>query len=64
MLPIVQANVLGAVAARGMFVAVLLQMATVAGTPVIAGVGLTVTVIVYELLAGQLPPVEVGVTRY
>jgi hypothetical protein len=64
MVPIVQANVLGAVADRGMFVAVLLQIATVAGTPVITGVGFTVTVITYGALDGQLPPVEVGVTRY
>jgi hypothetical protein len=62
--PIVQANVLGAVAVKGIFVAVLLQIATVDGTPVTTGVGLTVTVIVYGALAGQLPPVEVGVTRY
>jgi hypothetical protein len=46
MVPIVQANVLGAVAASGMFVAVLLQIATVEGTPVTTGVGFTVTVIV------------------
>jgi hypothetical protein len=62
--PIVQANVLGAVAVKGIFVAVLLHIAAVAGTPVIAGVGFTVTVTVYEVLAGQLPAVEVGVTRY
>jgi hypothetical protein len=43
--PIVQLNVLGAVALSGIFVVVLLQMATVAGTPVITGLGLTVTVI-------------------
>jgi hypothetical protein len=46
MVPMVQANVLGAVAVNGMLVAVLLHIAAVAGTPVIAGVGLTVTVIV------------------
>jgi hypothetical protein len=62
--PTVQLNVLGAVALSGMFVAVLLQIANVDGTPVIAGVGLTVTVIVYGAAAGQLPPVEVGVTMY
>jgi hypothetical protein len=44
--PIVHANELGAVAVKGIFVAVLLQIAAVAGTPVIAGVGSTVTVIV------------------
>ena len=44
--PIVQLKVLGAVADSGMLVAVLLQMAAVAGTPVTCGVGLTVTVIV------------------
>jgi hypothetical protein len=62
--PIVHANVLGAVAVRGMFVAVLLQIATAEGTPVTTGVGLTVTMIEYGALAGQFPPVEVGVTRY
>ena len=62
--PIVHANVLGAVAFSGMLVAVLLQIACVAGTPVITGVGLTVTVIVYGAAAGQLPPVDVGVTIY
>jgi hypothetical protein len=44
--PMVQANVLGAVAFNGIFVAVLLQIATVEGTPVTTGVGLTVTVMV------------------
>src|SRR5205085_3095927 len=62
--PIVHANVLGAVALSGMFVAVLLQIAAVDGTPVTCGVGFTVTVIVYGAAAGQLPPVDVGVTRY
>jgi hypothetical protein len=38
--------VLGAVAVSGMLVAVLLQIATAAGTPLIAGVGFTVTVMV------------------
>ena len=37
--PIVQANVLGAVALSAMFVAVLLHIATVEGTPVTTGVG-------------------------
>jgi hypothetical protein len=64
MVPMVQANVLGAVAVNGILVAALLQMAAVAGTPVITGRGLTVTVMVYALLAGQFPTVEVGVTRY
>ena len=44
--PTVQVNVLGAVAFNAIFVAVLLQIATVDGTPVTTGVGLTVTVIV------------------
>jgi hypothetical protein len=42
--PIVHENVLGAVAFNGILVAVLLQIATAAGTPVTTGVGLTVTV--------------------
>jgi hypothetical protein len=63
-LPIVHAKVLGAVAVKGIFVVVLLQIATVAGTPVIAGVGFTVIVITYAVLPGQVPPVDVGVTRY
>jgi hypothetical protein len=46
MVPIVQAKVLGTVALNGMFVAALLQIAALAGTPVTCGVGLTVTVIV------------------
>jgi hypothetical protein len=62
--PIVHANVLGAVAVNGIFVAVLLQIDAVAGTPVITGLGFTVTVMVYAELAGHKPPVEVGVTRY
>jgi hypothetical protein len=44
--PMVQANVLGAVAANVIFVDAPLQIAEVAGTPEIAGVGFTVTVIV------------------
>lgn len=64
MVPIVQLNVLGAVAANGMFVAVLLQIANVEGTPVTTGIGFTVTVIIYGAAAGQLPPIDVGVTRY
>jgi hypothetical protein len=44
--PIVHANVLGALAVKGIFVAVLLQIESVGATPVITGVGFTVTVIV------------------
>ncbi len=62
--PIVQVNVLGAVAVSAMLVAVLLQIATADGTPVTTGVGCTVTVITYGAEAGQLPPIEVGVTWY
>jgi hypothetical protein len=62
--PIVHANVLGAVAASGIFVAVLLQIATAEGTPVTTGRGFTVTVITKGALAGQVPAVDVGVTRY
>jgi hypothetical protein len=62
--PIVQVNVLGVVAVRLMFVAVLLHIAAVAGTPVTCGVGLTVTVTVYAPAAGQLPAVDVGVIKY
>jgi hypothetical protein len=64
MFPIVQVKVLGALALSGILVVVLLQIATELGTPVTIGVGFTVTVIVYAPLAGQLPVVEVGVTRY
>lgn len=62
--PIVQLKLLGAVAVSGIFVVVLLQIATAEGTPVTCGIGFTVTVIVYGALAGQLPPVDVAVTRY
>jgi hypothetical protein len=61
--PIVQAKVLGAVALSGILVAVLLQIATEDGTPVMTGLGFTVTVIVYGAPA-QVPVVEVGVTIY
>jgi hypothetical protein len=44
--PMVQLNVLGALAVKGILVAVLLQIESVAGTPVTTGVGLTVTVTV------------------
>jgi hypothetical protein len=62
-LPNVQLKVLGAVAFNGMLVAVLLQIATVAGTPVICGVGLTVTVILKESPIHP-PAIEVGTTMY
>jgi hypothetical protein len=61
--PTVHVNVLGAVAVNAMLVAVPLQIAAVLAV-VTAGVGLTVTVIVYGAAAGQLPPVDVGVTIY
>jgi hypothetical protein len=60
--PMVHANVLGAVAARAMFGLVALQIATVEGF-VTAGVGFTVTVIVYGA-PGHVPVVDVGVTIY
>ena len=55
---------LGAVELNDMFVDVLLQMLAVDGTPVICGVGLTVTMIEYGADDGQLPVVLVAVTRY
>jgi hypothetical protein len=60
--PIVQVNVLGAVAVKEIFVAVPLQIDAVFAV-VTAGVGLTVTVIV---CAGpwQAPAVDVGTTTY
>jgi hypothetical protein len=61
MVPIVQANVLGAEAFNGILVAVLLHIATVAGAPVRTGVGRTVTVMIYGAAAGQFPTVDVGV---
>jgi hypothetical protein len=60
--PIVQAKVLGAVAAKVMFGPVALQIAAVAAFET-AGVGLTVTVIVYGAPT-QLPVTAVGVTMY
>jgi hypothetical protein len=60
--PIVQVNVLGALAVNDMFGLVALQIATVAGF-VTAGFGFTVTVIVYGAPA-QPPVVDVGVTMY
>jgi hypothetical protein len=61
--PTVQVNVLGAVALRLMLVAVLLQIAAVLAV-VTAGVGLTVTVIVYGAPAQVVLAVDVGVTIY
>jgi len=60
--PTVHVNVLAAVAARTIFGLVPLHVAAVFGV-VTVGLGLTVTVIVYSA-PGQLPVVEVGVTRY
>jgi hypothetical protein len=60
--PIVHANVLGALAVSAMFGLVAVQIELVAAL-VTAGVGFTVTVIVYGVPA-QLPVVEVGVTMY
>jgi hypothetical protein len=61
--PIVQVNVLGAVAVNAIFVAVALQMAAVLAV-VTAGVGLTVTVIVYGAPGHVVLAVDVGVTIY
>ena len=47
-----------------MLVAVPLQIDAVAGTPVILGVGFTVTMMEYGAAEGQLPPVLVAVTKY
>jgi hypothetical protein len=60
--PIVQENVLGALAVSAMFGLVAVQIEAVAAF-VTAGVGLTVTVIVYGAPT-QLPVVDVGVTIY
>ena len=60
--PIVQLNVLEADDAREIFGLVLLQIDSVDGL-VTAGVGLTVTVIVYGFPT-QLPVTDVGVTIY
>jgi len=62
--PTVHANELGTLAVSGMLVDVLLQIEAVDGTLVTTGVGLTVTVTAYVDAAGQLPVVDVGVTRY
>ena len=47
-----------------MFVAVLLQILAVAGTPDICGVGLTVTIMEYGADDAQLPVVLVAVIKY
>jgi hypothetical protein len=60
--PIVHANVLGALAVSAMFGLVPLQIAFVAAF-VTAGVGLTVTVMLYGAPA-QVPVVDVGVIMY
>jgi hypothetical protein len=62
MVPIVHANVDGALEVSAMFGEVALQIAVVAAL-VTAGIGFTVTVIVYGAPA-QLPVVDVGVTMY
>jgi hypothetical protein len=63
MVPIVQVNVLAAVAVRAMLVAVALHMVAMFEV-VTAGVGLTVTVMVYGVPAQAGEVVEVGVTIY
>ena len=60
--PMVHANVLGALDVSAMFGPVPLQVAATAGV-VMAGVGSTVMVIV-KVAPTQLPVTEVGVTRY
>jgi len=62
--PTVQVNELGTLAFNAMLVDVLLQIDALDGTPVTTGVGLTVTIIEYADAAGQLPVLDVGVTRY
>lgn len=61
--PIVQLNVLVAVAASAIFVAVPLQMVAVFAV-VTAGLGFTVTVIVYGAPGHAGDAVDVGVTIY
>lgn len=63
MAPTVHVNVLGVLADSIIFGLPPLQIAA-GGAFVTAGVGCTVTVITYGALAGQAPPVDVGVTRY
>ena len=60
--PIVHANVLGTLAVKPIFGPVPLHVFAVLGV-VTAGLGFTVTVIVYGE-PGQEPVVDVGVTRY
>jgi len=62
--PIVHVNFYCAVAANGILVALLLRSSAVDGTPVILGVGLTVTTTLYGDADGQLPVVLVAVIRY
>jgi len=62
--PTVHVNELGTLAFNAILVDVLLQIDALDGTPVTTGVGLTVTIIEYADAAGQLPVVDVGVTRY
>ena len=62
--PIVQLYVVGAVDDNAMFVAVLLQILAVDGTPDICGVGLTVTTTLYGADDAQLPVVLVAVIKY
>ena len=63
MAPIVQEKLLGTEAVRVMFGLPPEQIAA-AGAFVTAGVGFTVTVIVYGVAAAQFPAVDVGVTIY
>jgi hypothetical protein len=61
--PMVQLNVLGAVAASAMLVAELLQI-VVAAAVVTTGLGFTVTVMVYGAPGQVVAAVETGVTIY
>jgi hypothetical protein len=61
--PIVQLNVLPALEVSAILVVAPLQIVALLAA-VTAGVGLTVTVTVYAAAAGQLPVVDVGVTKY
>jgi hypothetical protein len=63
MVPTVHVNVLAAVAVSAMFVAEPLQIAAVFAV-VTAGVGLTVTVIVYGAPGHAVLAVDIGVTIY
>jgi hypothetical protein len=63
MVPVVQVNVLGAVALSAILVVPSLQIVSIVLT-FIAGVGLTVTMMEYGKRFTQAPVVEVGVTRY